>query len=337
MKYSIILPVKNGSNHIKECIAGILSQSLPEFELIVLENDSTDNTVDIISSFGDSRIKIFPSGNALTIVQNWQRALQVQKGEFMTLIGHDDVLDKEYLRTMDELVRQHPHASLYQTHFRYIDETGKTLRKCKPMAEVQTPPDALHNFICGKTDVMGTGFMMRSNDYDQVGGIPSYPNLLFADLQLWIDLSRKGYMAVSPAECFAYRQHSAAATASSTDLKFLNAFEQFIDYLVALKESDPKLAPVITKDSSVLLKQYCQGLTHRALRTPRRKRETPPLAVIIDQFRLYARKLGNTEFEPLDFKEIRIGKMVDSNPFLHAIFLAVKKIYRKPVLKGVVV
>lgn len=331
-KYSFILPVRNGSNHIRKCIGSILSQSYREFELIVLENASTDDTLEIIASFADNRIRVHSSATALTIEQNWQRVLEVQKGEFITLTGHDDLFDEDYLLTMHNLIAEHPAASLYQAHFRYIDSTGKTIRKCQPMDGRQSPPELVHNFLCGKTDLMGTGFMMRSKDYDDVGGIPPYPNLLFADMQLWIDLGKKSYMAVSPHECFAFRVHNAATTASSADSRMLKAFDELVDYFALLAGSDPALAPVIRKDSSVLLQQYCQGLTHRILRTPHRERKVPSLVSVIDQFRAYARKLGNTEFEPLDYKEIRMGRLVDSNKLLHALFLLMKKIYKKPIL-----
>lgn len=330
-KYSIILPVRNGSNHVKECVESILSQTFHDFELIVLENASTDDTLDIIHSFGDNRVKVYSTDKMLTIEENWKRAVAVSKNEFITLIGHDDVLDRDYLHVMNELVNRHPTASLYHAHFRYIDSWGKEIGKCRPMVEIQKPVEAIHNFLCGKIDLMGTGFMMRSLDYDRVGGIPSYPNLLFADMELWIELARKSYLAVDSRELFSYRKHLNATTSTSSDAKFLQAFDQLIIYLVGLKRTEPALDPVITEDSAVLLKQYCQGITHKILRTPKSKRQTPGVVQIIDQFREYGNKLGN-DFEPLDFNKIKAGKIIDSSRLLHSIFLCFKSMYNKPVL-----
>jgi glycosyltransferase involved in cell wall biosynthesis len=334
MKYSIILPVRNGSNHIKECVTGILTQSIKDFELLVLENCSTDNTIEIISSFKDHRIKLFSVSNPLTIEQNWQRAVNLQKKEFITLIGHDDILDKDYLLAMEELIRKHPKASLYQTHFRYINSKGKEIGKCQPMAEVQLPAEAIHNFLCNKIDLMGTGFMMRSRDYDSIGGIPAYPNLLFADMELWIELSRRSYLAVDKRECFAYRKHAAATTSASTDAKFLESFELLVNYLSGLRIKNPDLAEVISADSAYILRQYCQGITHKVLRTPKGKRQTAGVTGIIDKFREFGYKLGNENFEPLHFKSIRMGKMIDDSSLLHALFLLFKRLYKKPVLKN---
>lgn len=332
-KYSIILPVRNGGSYIAECIKSILSQTIPDFELIILENCSTDNTNDIINSFDDNRIKIYPATHPLTIEENWQRAVSVPKNEFLTLIGHDDLLDEDYLYVMNDLIGRHPGASLYQAHFRYINAKGQEIGKCQPMAAVQRPADAIHNFLCGKTDLMGTGFMMRSTDYVSAGGIPPYPSLLFADMELWIGLSKKSYLATDKRECFSYRKHQSATTSTSSDAKFLQAFDLLVNYLYQIKNSEPQLAPVIEKDSALLLRQYCQGITHKVLKTARKNRKTPDVTNIIERFREYGKKLGVDHFEPLDFREIRLGKIIDENRLLHGLFLLFKRIYDKPVLK----
>jgi len=251
----------------------------------------------------------------------------------MTLIGHDDVLDKDYLLTMNNLINKHPQSSLYQTHFRYIDSDGKIIGKCKPMAEVQAPSEVVHNFLCNKIDLMGTGFMMRSRDYDAIGGIPAYPNLLFADMELWIELARKKYLAVAPDEVFSYRKHVSSTTSSSSDARFLSSFDRLVNYFSELKEKDPSVADVIERDSTELLRQYCQGLTHRLLRTPKKERQIARVADVINQFREYGKKLGSKNFEPLNYESIKMGKMIDDNSILNFLFLAFKKIYNKPILK----
>jgi len=334
MKYSVILPVRNGGHHVKECIKSILSQTIDDFNLLVLENNSTDDTLPWISALNDNRIRIFSSEKSLSIEENWVRILSLPKNEFMTMIGHDDMLNADYLQTMDELIERNPEASLYQTHFRYINSNGSEIGKCKPMTEIQSPSEAIHNFLCNKTDLMGTGFMMRSKDYESIGGIPAYPNLLFADMELWIELSRKSYLAVDRKECFSYRKHSAATTAASSDAKFLKSFQMLIDFLCNLAKESPEFSKVISLDSTYFLRQYCQAITHKVLRTPKNNRQTPGVADLIDQFREFGNKLGNRTFEPLDYRSIRAGKLIDSNFLLHSLFLIFKRLYKKPILKN---
>ncbi len=188
MKYSIILPVHNGGEYIKLCVQSILDQTLPDFNLLVLENCSNDGTAEWLHSLKDDRIRLIPSQKLLSIEENWTRIFSLMKDEFMTMIGHDDLLDKDYLKKMDDLIQKYPNAGLYQSHFRFINEAGAFKKKCKPMKEILQPEEFLEYFLNGRIDIMGTGFMMRSADYDRVGGIPSYHNLLFADMELWLSL-----------------------------------------------------------------------------------------------------------------------------------------------------
>src|SRR5258706_11635663 len=142
-KFSIILPVRNGGEYIKECVHSILSQTYTEFNLHIIENCSTDGSAEWITTLHDERIIVYPAEKPLTIEENWGRIISIPKSEFMTMIGHDDLLDKNYLAVMDTLIKKYPDASLFQTHFRYIDGKGKFVRNCKPMSEKQTAAEFL--------------------------------------------------------------------------------------------------------------------------------------------------------------------------------------------------
>ena len=96
-KFSIILPVRNGGEYVKTCVNSILSQTEQDFNLIVLDNCSTDGTREWLASLQNKKIIIYPADRPLTIEENWARAIDVPKNEFITLIGHDDILHPDYL------------------------------------------------------------------------------------------------------------------------------------------------------------------------------------------------------------------------------------------------
>jgi glycosyltransferase involved in cell wall biosynthesis len=332
-KYSIILPVRNGGEYVKECINSILAQSLPDFKLQVLDNCSTDGTREWIDALNDARIEIYPAEKSLTIEENWSRITTIPKNEFITLIGHDDILFPDYLRGMDSLIVKHPGATLYQAHFSYIDSKGQLIRNCKPMDEVQSAAEFLSFFLANQIDTMGTGFMMRSRDYDACGGIPPrYPNLLFADFELFINLSKIGYKATSSEPAFSFRIHQSTTTTSS-DLKFHESFAIFIDYLYSLKRADPVFNKVIERYVLDFLSLYCKGLSHRLLRTPMSKRQGKSVKYFISLTKSYADKLvpGNS-FDPEKQFSVKFAKQIDNNPVSRALFLLFKKVRTKPVL-----
>lgn len=332
-RYSIILPVRNGGEYIKSCVSSILAQTLKDFDLLILDNKSTDGTTEWITTLNDPRIKIFPAGRSLTIEENWGRVVSLPKNEFMTLIGHDDVLASDYLETMTGLIQQHSSASLYQTHFDYISAEGERIRLCHPMAEVQSAPGFLETFLKKQIDVMGTGFMMRSKDYDELGGIPPYPNLLFADFELWINLAAKNYKATSPKHGFSFRIHQSMTT-SSADTKYHQAFGRFMEFLTKLSSTGAEYKSIIREHAASYLLFYCQGLSHRLLRTPKENREGLTVDQFIGQCRNYAAALGiYDQFKPEKKFSITLAKQIDKHAFTRSLFLRFKKLYPKPLMK----
>ena len=330
-KYSIVLPVRNGGEYIKECVQSILSQTLGMFTLHVLDNCSTDGTPEWLSSLTDARIRLYPAEKPLSIEENWGRIVGIQKNEFLTMIGHDDILDPHYLATMDELIRRHPGASLYQTHFRYIDAKGSVIRRCKPMDERQTPEEFLSFFLAGLIDNMGTGYMMRSADYDAAGGIPPYPNLLFADFELWIQLSIHGYKATAFEECFGFRIHQSMTTTSS-DMKYRLAFDRFMGYLGGLQEEVPVMREPLKRYAIAFIQAYCKGLAHRLLRTPLGKRDGLTVKAFVAQCQAYADRLvpGN-DFAPYRVFSMRMARSLDATWLTRQFFLLFKRIYSRPI------
>jgi glycosyltransferase involved in cell wall biosynthesis len=330
-KYGVILPVRNGGAYVKECVASILGQSLQELDLHVLDNCSTDGTLEWLRTLGDSRVHLYPSDRALSIEENWGRIVSISKNEFITMIGHDDILDPEYLATMHLLIQQHPEASLYQAHFRYIDSLGATIRKCKPMDERQSAQEFLSFFLAGLIDNMGTGYMMRAVDYDAAGGIPPYPNLLFADFELWIQLSLRAYKATAFEECFAFRLHQSMTTTSS-DVKYQHAFDRFIAYLEQLRIVEPSMRESVQRYGLLFLMSYCKGLSHRLLRTSLKKRNGQTVGVFVQSCRAYAERLAPGEgFEPYQLFSLRLARVIDRFWLTRGVFLLFKKVYRKPI------
>lgn len=332
-KYSIILPVRNGGEYVKECIASILAQTCTDFNLLVLDNASTDGTTEWLQSLTDPRIVIYPAGRSLSIEENWGRIVHLPKNEYITLIGHDDLLDAHYLSVMDRLIAQYPDAGLWQSHFRFIDSQGAEIRKCKPMEPVLSPPAFLSVLLANRLDIMGTGFMMRAADYDDIGGIPGYPNLLFADFEMVVNLTNKNYFAVAQETCFSFRLHQ-STTAVSPDTKMQQAFDRLMYFLKDLRQNDPALAPVIAEKAPEFIAAYAKGLSHRLLRTPVKKRAGLSVAGFLKRCRQYVEMLSpGSPANPATLPSIRLALLLDRTSAGRSLFLFFKKIYSKPVLK----
>lgn len=334
-KFSIILPVRNGGNYIKECVESILHQSYTSFNLIVLNNNSTDGTLEYLESLNDKRIKIFTSPIDLSITENWARAIEIEKLEYSTLIGHDDVLAPNFLEEINNLIKEHPTATLFHTHFNFIDKNTSIITACKTMPSKITKTSFLELFLENKIDSMGTGYVFKSNLYDKLGGIPTkYSNLLYADFELWYAFTSLGYEVISPKNCFSFRLHQSTTTTSSLQSK-LNAFNTFVNFLHEIKEKDKVLDNIIKIHSKTYLDVNCQSMCHKLIKTPIKDR-TSDLSVksLIQKFSSFAITLNaKNPYKPLQNKSILLALLIDSNIMTRYFYYAIRSLYSKPILK----
>jgi len=272
-RFTIIIPAYNGGPYLQECVRSVLAQTYRDFTLAVLDDCSTDGSVPWLESLGDAHVVVYKSGQRLGIVDNWARALHIPRGEFMTILGQDDRLDPNYLEVMDALIRREPDASLYHAHFRYIDEQCGVLRSCRPLPARETAAEYISGLFGGQRDTWGSGYMMRSADYDAVGGIPRHEKLLFADDMLWIKIMQRAYKAAAPEECFSIRRHSTSVGATASWQSWVKGMEHYVPFLAELQQRDPEVTAAIVAHAPAYFSGYCRLLYLMALVQATKKNE----------------------------------------------------------------
>lgn len=324
--FSIILPVRNGGEYLKECVHSVLSQTYSQFNLLVLNNNSSDGTLEWLRSLKDDRIIIKNADTDLSMPDNWARALELPLNEYITFIGHDDRLHKDYLQIMIDLIGRHPRASIYQTHFNYIDSRGKKVRPCQPMPEKIPVEDFLRLQFTLKMDSMGTGYLFRSSDYKKLGGFPvAYPNLLFGDYELFVKLTALSYMAVSAHAGFDYRLHVSLSISTNVD-KYRIAFGRYLHFLSAFQKDRKGVHQTILEYGKVYLNYYCQSLSHRLLKSGAANRAS--VNTFIKECKTNAALLGIKNFKPERIFKIRIAAILDGTAITRSLFQAVRKWFR---------
>lgn len=329
MKYSFIVPTYNSMKWIDSCVSSILNQQLNDFNLIILDSGSTDRTVSYLEELKDERILIYKTQNRLGILENWNRILSIEKNEFMTIVGHDDVIDSNYLSTIDNLVTKYPDASLYQTHFRFIDGAGEKIRDCIAMDLEIDAKLFLEKVLQNKLEITATGFMVRSRDYERVGGIPLYPNLLYADIELWLNLILNSSLIVSPKNCFSFRFHIENTSKSPGRVRLI-AFERMIDFFVSLQKSNTEYKLIFDKYSTSFLENYVVGACHKLLYVPHNERNGVQMQNIIASAKECAKKLTpNLQFSPENYSSIRLAILIDKYQFLSRVFLFYKSFKKR--------
>lgn len=314
---------------IQSSVNSVLAQTYTGFDLLIVDGGSTDGTIEWARSLQEEKIKIYQTDKRLDIVQNWQRFTTILRNEFMTIMGHDDILYPDYLATIDKIIGNYPEAGLYQTHFNFIDGKGNLIRSCAPMKGNYSAAELLEGVLQHKIEITATGFMIRSDKYDAVGGIPPYPKLLYADTELWIKLILDSYLVVAPETCFGFRFHIDNTSKSAGHVR-LDAFEKLIEFLSQLKQESPDYRLIIEKNAEDFLKRYAVGSCHKLIYVSEKDRDNVSMDKIAASAQICAQKLmPGLEFEPGKFPGIRIAKMIDSNVLLRKLFLVYKSFSKR--------
>ena len=96
---SICIPTFNGAATIRETVSSVLEQTFSNFELIICDDASLDSTIEILSQFSDPRLKVHRFEKAPTAADNWNRAMHLCVGQYIKIMGQDDLLYTNCLET----------------------------------------------------------------------------------------------------------------------------------------------------------------------------------------------------------------------------------------------
>jgi len=122
---SVCIPAYNNAAYIKETIDSVLNQTYSNLELIICDDKSKDDTVQVIESIHDNRMKLYKNEKNLGMSGNWNHCLSKCSGEFIKLICADDILAKNCLEKEVEALISHPTAVLAESDTRLFDLNGK--------------------------------------------------------------------------------------------------------------------------------------------------------------------------------------------------------------------
>lgn len=128
---SVLMPAYNAENFIAASISSILTQSYQNFELIVINDASTDETERIIRTFKDSRIVYRKNRKRIGLAANRNKALRLAKGEYIAILDADDVADIHRLQTQITFLQEHTSVVVCGSNAEVIDKFGKTIELWK--------------------------------------------------------------------------------------------------------------------------------------------------------------------------------------------------------------
>lgn len=216
-KVSICIPTYNYGQFITETIESVLAQTYADYELIVVDNCSSDDTMALVAAYvaKDERIRYFCNESNLGMVGNWNRCLQYVRGEYVKILCADDLLEPSCLKRSMEIFDRYPNVSLVTCIRQTVD------KELKPMADIvyadstriESGSSVIRKcFFEGNLIGEPTAVMFRRKDAER-GFDLRYKQLI--DLEMWFHLLEKGDFAFIAEVLCSFRQHEEQGTKSS--------------------------------------------------------------------------------------------------------------------------
>lgn len=196
---SVLMPAYNAELFLADAIGSILQQTFKDFELIIVDDGSTDSTPNILSEFSkkDSRIRIIKNDSNLGIVQALNKGLLVCRGEYIVRMDADDISTPDRLSRQIPFMENHPEIVVLGASLSYIDAQGKSLgvvRECSTSGSLLFANPLLHPTV-----------VIRKRALDKIGVYYEEKYRYAEDYFLWLRLSKEGRIDAIPDVVLYYR------------------------------------------------------------------------------------------------------------------------------------
>ena len=123
---SVVIPSYNHAAYIREAVESVLSQSLADLELIVVDDGSQDDSLDILAGISDRRLRLYQQANqgAHAAIN---RGLHLASGDYLAVLNSDDAYHPQRLEKLVGLLKADPEISLAGSHIQLVDQAGRPL------------------------------------------------------------------------------------------------------------------------------------------------------------------------------------------------------------------
>jgi len=216
---SIVLPVFNGDQYLQEAIDSLLAQTFTDFELILVDDGSTDNTTQILAHQKDNRIKTIINKKNEGIVQSRNTGLAAARGKYYAAFDADDIAHPAKFQRQIAFLEDHPDFSMIGTNALNVNAEGELLPYS---VSLPADPECIPAILLFRNYFIQSSIVARRDCMPESGYQQGFE--IGEDWLMWIDLSKKGKLWNLPEFLVSKRTHS--RNAGSSDPARLESFDQ---------------------------------------------------------------------------------------------------------------
>jgi glycosyltransferase involved in cell wall biosynthesis len=217
-KISVCIPTYNQARYLRQALDSVLRQTLQDFEIIVYDDASTDDTQQVIAGVADARLRYFRQPYNVGEARNRNSCVAVARGQYIAWLDSDDLYHPDMLAVQSAVLDRHPNVGLAHGAYEVIDGEGRRLPdwplpfKCNV---IEPGKDAFRELILSNY-VNGTTVMMHRDCYKRVGPYRWHMGRSSTDWEMWLRIALHADLGYTASTLAQYRQHSNSISAMTT-------------------------------------------------------------------------------------------------------------------------
>lgn len=204
-RITVLMPALNGADYLREAVDSVLAQTMDAFELLVIDNASTDATPDILRGCGDARLRVLRNERTVPLPVSLNRGLREARAPLVARLDADDIAKPQRLER--QLAALRPGVALLGTWWDdFWQQDGA--RQIVPGPETAIEHNAIVESLAGGNPIAHPSVMLDRQVALAAGGYPE--DFAYAqDYALWLRLARNHRLAVLPERLVMIRTHAA--------------------------------------------------------------------------------------------------------------------------------
>ena len=170
-RFSVIIPLYNKENYILNALESVFLQSFSDFELIVVNDCSTDRSLEIVQTCKDPRIKIIEHQKNKGLSASRNTGIKAAKANYMAFLDADDEWKPQFLEKIDFLISEYPSASLFATNYEVLLKNSKRYHLDFDITNSAKYALVSNFFECNltQTTYIPSGFCVLKNVFEDIG------------------------------------------------------------------------------------------------------------------------------------------------------------------------
>jgi len=225
---SIILPFYNSANTLCECLDSIIEQSFADFELLMIDDGSTDQSMEVVHQYADNRIRILT--NKHDFIGSLNMGIKEAKGKYIARMDADDIMFPHRLQTQFDFIESHPDIDVCGSYAESFGEIKAIIQR--PVGHV----DIISSMLLSNP-LMHPTVMIRLATLQQSGCLYRYGYPCAEDYKLWTDLALKGCKFANIAESLLhYRISNQQVTRTSQNEMWISSAKIALEYAEGIIE-----------------------------------------------------------------------------------------------------